>query len=339
MHRSCFILAALMALPIFVAPTPAAAVTIKLGTLAPDGSSWDVLLKEMATKWSAASSGSVKLKIFGGGVAGDEGDMVRKLRIGQLHAAALTVVGLHDIHTAPQAISAPGLIADDAEWKHVFEKVTPIWEARLQERGFVVLMWGDTGWVHMFLRKPVRTPEEMRGLKVFAWSGDPASVNAWKLAGFVPVVISATDILPSLSTGMIDGFGTTPVMALTARWYEYTPYMTSTAWGHLPGATVVRRESWEQIPPATQAKLLAIAREYGVKVNAEVERLQRDAIAAMQKNGLKVLKLDPVAWNKLAEKSWPAVRGGVVTEAEFDEVKSIRDAYRAGRAGNVSPTP
>ena len=141
MRRAWMVPLALAAMCVPVPAAHAATVTLKLGTMAPEGSSWDALLKEMAGKWSAASGGTVKLKIFGGGVAGNEGDMVRKLRIGQLHAAALTVVGLHDIDSAPQAISAPGLIADDAEWQHVFGKMMPIWEATLRERG----LWCSCG--------------------------------------------------------------------------------------------------------------------------------------------------------------------------------------------------
>jgi TRAP-type transport system periplasmic protein len=310
-------------------------VTLKLGTLAPDGSSWHQLLKEMAAEWSQASGGTVVVKIYAGGVAGNEGDMARKLRIGQLQAAAISAVGLADIYTGPEAISCPGLIADDEEWKYVFPRATPAWERVMEEKGYVVLMWGDTGWVHMFLKDPVKSPAELAGLKVFAWAGDPSSTAAFQLAGFEPVVLSATDMLPSLSTGMIVGFSATPAMALGARWYESAPHMTSTAWGHLPGATIVSRAAWEKIPEPTRARLLEIARVYSVRVNDEVTRMQTDAIAAMKKNGLKVLEFDAAGraqWQAICERTWPAVRGGVVTPEDFDAVKRIRDEYRAQKS-------
>lgn len=307
-------------------------VTIKLGTLAPEGSSWDVSLREMAAEWSRVSGGTVILKVYPGGVAGNEDDMVRKMRIGQMQAAALTVVGLHGIEPGPQVMATPGLIGGKAEWEYVMSRAAPAWEKRFADAGFVVLMWGDTGMVHMFLKKKIARPADMQGVRVFAWAGDLSSTEAFKLAGFQPVVISSTDMLPALSTGMIDGYATTPVMALAARWYERTAFMTAATWGHLPGATIVRRDTWEKIPEEVRARLLAIARQYGEKVNAEVTSSQADAIAAMQKNGLTVIAFDAAGhaqWQQIAARTWTAVRGGVVSAADFDEVKRLRDAFRA----------
>ena len=312
----------------------AQSVTFKLGTMAPEGSTWHKLIQEMGEKWSAASGGKVKLKIYAGGVAGSEGDMVRKLRIGQLNAAALSVIGLHDIESSPQALAVPGLIADEEEWNKVFAEVAPRWEKRFLDKGFVTLAWGDTGWVYLFTRREVKTPAQMKGLKVFAWAGDPASVEAWRAAGFQPVVLSSTDILPSLSTGMIDGFTNTTILAFTARLYDQAKFMFGARWGRLPAGTIVTRDAWEKVPKDLQPKLLAIAREIGAKVNAEVGRLQREALEEMKKNGLKETPLaaaDRAAWQRMQEQSWSSFRGSVTTAEAFDEVKAIRDRYRAGR--------
>ena len=143
MTRPLLIAASLLLAP----PATAKTVTIKLGTMAPNGSSWHLLLKEMGARWQELSAGQVKLKIFAGGVAGNESDMMRKMRIGQLHAAAFTSIGLADIDRAPQAISMPGVIADEEEWKHVFTAMQPIWSAEILARGYVVLGWSDLGWV------------------------------------------------------------------------------------------------------------------------------------------------------------------------------------------------
>lgn len=309
-------------------------VTIKLGTLAPDGSGWHRQLKDLAAGWAKASNDQVILKIFPGGVAGNESDMVRKMRIGQLQAAAISTIGVGEIDSSPKALSTPGFIESDAEWDYVFSKLIPSWEKRLSDKGFQALMWGDTGSVQFFLRKPIVSPSEMAGLKVFVWAGDPKAVEAAKLAGFQPVVLSVTDMLTSLATGMIDAYSATPVMALAARWYERTPYMTVTAWAHLPGATIITTQAWEKIPEKLRPELLRIAREIGVQVNAEVARMQADAIAGMKKNGLSVIEFDAAgkqAWQKMAEKTWPAIRGGVVSVADFDEAKRIRDEFRAGK--------
>jgi len=330
---SCFL--CVCALALVTLPARAQTVTIKLGTMAPDGSAWHNLIKLMGEKWSEASGGKVKLKVYPGGVAGNEGDLVRKLQIGQLNAAALTVVGLHDIETSNQCVAAPGMIDDQAEYDFVFEKMRPVFDQRLLEKGFVSLTWGDTGTVHMFFNKEIKGLADMKGVKMFTWAGDPSAIKSMTAAGFQPVVISSTDILPSLQTGMIQSFATAPVMAFTARWYEGAKTMVSESWGHLPGATIVKKEVWEKIPAELRPKLEAIAKEMGGRVNQEVQRMQTDSIQQMKKNGLKVVDLpaaDKAGWSKMADAMIPTVRGGVCTAAAFDEIKKVRDDFRLAKA-------
>jgi TRAP-type C4-dicarboxylate transport system substrate-binding protein len=243
-------------------------------------------------------------------------------------------VGLHDIEAAPQAISTPGLIGSEEEWQYVFSKMAPVWEKRFIAKGFVPLMWGDTGWAYMFFSKPLTRAADAKGRRVFAWAGDPASVRGWELAGFQPVVISSTDILPSLTTGMIEGFGTTPIMAFTARWFERAKYMVDAYWGHLPGGTLITKETWDKIAPELREKLMPIAREVGDKVNAEVNKMQADSIAQMKKAGLQIVTLNEAekkVWTEMAEKAWPIVREGVVAPEDFDEVKRVRDEFRRSK--------
>ncbi|MGC4118216.1 MAG: TRAP transporter substrate-binding protein DctP [Myxococcales bacterium] len=333
--RRLLSLAAVAALALTSATASAQNVTIKLGTMAPDGSAWHNLLKEMGEKWSAASEGKVKLKVYAGGTQGNEGDMVRKLQIGQLNAAALTVVGLHDIEISNQCVAAPGMIDDQAEYEYVFEKMRPVFDQRLLEKGFYALAWGDTGTVHMFFNKEIKGLADMKGVKMFTWAGDPNAIKSMAAAGFQPVVISSTDILPSLQTGLIQSFATAPVMAFTARWYEAAKTMVTASWGHLPGANIVRKDVWEKIPADLRPKLEAISREMGVKINQEVARMQTDAIAQMKKNGLKVVDLpaaDLTGWRAMADAMVPSIRGGVCSEAHFDEIKKVRDEYRASKA-------
>ncbi len=323
---------ALLGATAFAAPARAAdEVIIKLGTMAPEGSIWHKLLKEMGEEWAKVSGGKVKLRLYAGGVAGDESAMLRKMKLGQLQAAALSAVGLQGLERSPQAVATPGLITSDAEWEYIFAKMQPIWGKRIADKGYVPLMWGDTGWVHLFFSKEIRTPAQAKGSKVFTWAGDPSAVKAWEAAGFQPVVLSATDITPSLATGMIEGVANTAVMAFTSRFYERAPYSPEVTWGHLPGATVVSKSTWEKIPEALRPKLIEIATAIAAKINTEAARLDANALLQMQKSGLKRFKLDAEetkAWQALAEKTWPLIRGGVVSQEEFDEVKRLRDEFR-----------
>lgn len=312
------------------APVAHAQVTIKLGTLAPAGSSWHEILKEMAQRWDAASGGQVKLKVYPGGAQGSEGEMIRKMGISQLQAASITNVGMHDVLPEPQMLSLPTFFNDEAEVECAFEKVRGKLEAGFEQRGYVVLQWSRIGAMALFCKAPYRTPAEMASAKIFAWEGDPKSVDAFRAVGFRPVVLSSTDLVPSLQTGMIDCVTNVPLYVLTTRMFEKANHMMDVPWGYIFGATIVKKEPWEKIAPEVRAKLQAIAVELGQKVDAEVRRLGVDAIAAMKKQGLQVVSVDPVPWRAAMEKSWPVVRGGVVPAPFFDEVKAVRDACRAG---------
>ena len=308
-----------------------APVTLKLGTLAPQNSTWHEILRELAARWEQASNGQVKLRVYAGGVQGSEGDMVRKMAVNQLQAAAISNIGIHDILPDPQALSVPMMFGSEAEAECAFQRVRPRLEQALASHGYVVMQWSRIGALYMFCDRAFRTPAEMTkaNAKVFAWEGDPKSVEAWRAGGFQPVVLSSTDIVPSLQTGMIDCLTNSPLYVLTARLFEKASNMVDLPWGWLYGATLVRKDAWEKIAPDLRPKLLAIAVELGQKADIDVRRLNTDAVSAMQKQGLKVVPVDPAPWRAAMEKSWPVVRGGVVPAEAFDEVKRARDACRA----------
>jgi TRAP-type C4-dicarboxylate transport system substrate-binding protein len=238
---------------------------------------------------------------------------------------------MHDVIPEPQVVSVPFLFDDVAQMECAFAKLRPGLEAALDRRGLVALQWSRIGAIHLFCDKPRRTPADAADAKVWAWEGDPKSVEAFRAAGLHPVVLSATDILPSLQTGMIDCVPNVPIYVLTARLFDRANHMLDVPWSYMIGATLVRKDAWERIPADLRPKLLDIAAELGRKVDEEVRRLNVDAVKAMQQQGLSVVKADPAPWRAAMEKSWPIVRGGVVPAPVFDEARAARDACRAAR--------
>ncbi len=314
-------------------------VTIKLATLAPAGSSWHRRLQEMGERWAEASRGSVKLRVYPGGIQGSEGDMLRKISIGQLDAASVTNVGLHDASPEPQALTVPFLFEDSEELARVFTRMEPRLDAALERRGLVPIQWAQVGQVRFFCKGAYRTPSEMAHAKIFAWDGDPASVEAWRAAGFQPVVLSSLDIVPSLQTGMIDCVANIPVYMLAARIFENARHMIDVPWGHVVGVTVVSRSAWEKIPGDLRPKLLEIARELGRRVDADARSADAAAVAAMRAQGLIVASVARDPWRSAAEAGWSSIRGKVVPAELFDEVRRCRDELRAGRAAAQARAP
>jgi TRAP-type transport system periplasmic protein len=271
----------------------------------------------------------VKLRVYPGGVQGNEGEMLRKLAVGQLQAAALSNVGVHDLVREPQVFSVPLLFADETEMACAFERERPALEAAFRARGFEVLQWSRLGTASLFCNAPFRTPAELANARIFAWDGDPGTVKAWRAAGLRPVVLSSTDLLPALGTGMIDCVTHLPIYMLTSRAFERARYHHDVPWGHLVGATLVRADAWERIPGELRARLLGVAAEVAAKIESEIQRLDADARKAMAGQGLVAVPVVPAEWRSTLERSWPVLRGEVVPAAFFDEVRSARDACRA----------
>lgn len=308
-----------------------AKVRIKLGTLAPDGSAWHDILLRMGQRWKAESKGEVQLKVYPGGVAGDEFDMVRKMRIGQLHGATITGLGLAQISRANMALQVPMMFRSWAQLDYVRDRIGPKIAAEMNTLGFVVLAWGDAGWVHNFSKVRAQTPDDYRKLKLFVRAGDPATVALWRASGFDVVPLSPSDVLSALQTGMIDAFGTTPLFGLSSQWFGLAKYMVRVNWSPLNGGTVVSRAQWERIDPALRPALVQIAAEEGAAMRTDVRALNEKAVKAMRDRGLEVI--DPSAeviaqWRSLAESTWPRIRGAIVPAPYFDEVRRLADEYR-----------
>lgn len=332
MFRVLFRLAALVALLFAAVPAWAqTVVTIKMATLAPEGSTWHKALVKMAEEWSTLTNGEVELKIYAGGVAGNETVMLRKMRIGQLQAGAFTNIGLMEIDPSSQVLNTPMLIRNYDELDYVMGKMQPTFEERIAANGYKVLSWSDVGWAHLFSKQPIIDPADRGKLKIFAWEGDPAAVEMYQRGGFKPVVVAATDVLPSLQSGLIDAFPSTPLAALAVQWFGLAPNMLDVPWAPLLGATIITDAAWASIPEKYHAALKESAARNGTEIKDTVRKQDTKAVEVMQRYGLTVNHADPATyakWEAVAAETWPVVREKMVSPEIFDAVKTHVTEYR-----------
>jgi TRAP-type C4-dicarboxylate transport system substrate-binding protein len=328
--------AALAAMVVSATPVGAQPVLVKMATLVPDGSSWHLILKETADKWRTLSNGSVTVRLYAGGVAGDDPDVVRKMRLGTLNAGVLTSVGVAEIDKSVYALGVPMMYDSYEELYYVLDKMRPRLESSLESKGFVVLNWADGGWVHFFAQKPVAVPNDLKALKLFSWAGDATSVDLWKSAGFNPVPLPATEIATALQTGLVTALGCPPQVAVIAQYYNYAKNMTDLSWQLLLGATVINKTVWDKIPADLRPALLQSARESGTRLQDEIRKTGDRDVEAMKKRGLNVVAVDARAreqWKMTAESLYPRIRGAIVPADAFDEAMRYRDEYRKSKGG------
>ncbi len=305
-----------------------------MATLAPDGSLWHQLLIDMGHRWHEATDGNVVLRIYPGGIAGDERDMIRKIRIGQIHAAAVTIEGLTEISRDMNVFYIPMLVDSFEDLDTIRQALSPQLFAALKKGGFRVLSWADIGWAYWFTKEPIMVPKELRKLRIFTWAGDYYTAELWKTAGFHPVPLSSVDILPSLQTGIIDAFSTTPLAALSFQWFSLAPNMLDLKWGPIIGAIILSDRIWNSIPPEYHEDIVRIGAEVESEARSLVPEVE-NALAVMGEHGLIVnhLKLEErEQWVQLTTSFYPHIRGTLVPEDIFDRAIELKNELKETKA-------
>ncbi len=323
---------------LWLAPAKAAVQThIRLATLLPRGSSHHQILEGMGQQWRSASGGNISLTIYADGTMGSEEDSVRRMRIGQLQAATLSVGGLSEIDPSVGALQKiPMVYRSLDELEYVRSRMEPELEKRLEEKGFIVLFWADAGWIHIFCRQPALRPGDFKRTKVFVGASDNNEVAIVKGLGFQAVPLEWSDVLTSLQTGLVDTVPTAPFLALAGQYDLVARHMLEVNWVPLVGATVITKKAWEAIPPQTREALRKAAAEAGKQMQARSRQESLEAVEAMKKRGLQVHTVSPELeeeWRRFVEAVYPRIRGSMVPADMFEQVLRLVNEYRASAGG------
>jgi TRAP-type C4-dicarboxylate transport system substrate-binding protein len=280
--------------------------------------------------WKKSSNGAVELIIYPDGKLGGEADTVNLMSVNSIQAAMLTSIGLSEIEKAVAGLQCiPMGFQNFDEVDYVGEKLQPMLQDRLAQKGFIVLFWCDAGWVRFFAKKPFAHPDDLKKMKLFTWAGNTEQVQIYKSVGFNPVPLETADILPGLQTGLIEAVPLPPVFALATQVDTRAPHMLELNWSPLVGACVVRKETWERTPPEVRATLLQAAGNAGAEIKASARKESDYAVKAMEKRGLKVTLVSrelEAEWRAAAELTYPKVRGAIVPSDIFDKaLTAIRE--------------
>ena len=241
---------------ILVTQASAQEFTIKFATLAPEGSAWITVMKEYDQAIRKESGGRLGFKIYAGGVAGDEKDVIRKIRLGQFQSAGITGVGIGEIAKSARILDSPFLFKNHDEVDYVVGQYDAELRKEFENGGYVLLGWAEVGFVYVFTNTPVTKVEDMRNVKMWQWEGDPVAEATFKAFGINPIQLSITDVLTSLQTGLINGMYTSPLAGVSLQWYTATKYMLDYPLTNASGAVVIAKRDFDKMPPDIQEILL-----------------------------------------------------------------------------------
>lgn len=276
----------LILLLLLIPATQIHATTLKIATLAPDGTSWMNMLRSGAKELEQRTDGRVKLRFYPGGVMGNDNSVLRKIRIGQLHGGALTAGGLAAVYPDIQIYSFPFLFRSFAEVDFVRERMDPLLMAGLKKAGFVSYGISEGGFAYLMSQQPLGNVEQLLKRKIWTPEGDQISLSAFQSIGVSPVPLPLTDVLTGLQTGLIDTVGSSPSGAIALQWHTRIKYVADIPLIYLYGTLVIREQALKNISPDDRNILREVMADRFRQINQQIRNDNLGARQVLEQRGI-----------------------------------------------------
>jgi TRAP-type C4-dicarboxylate transport system substrate-binding protein len=317
--------------------TPGKAADFKIATIAPEGTTWMKQMRDGAKEIKERTDGRVNFKFFGGGVAGNDKKVMRKIRIGQLHGGMFTPSSVADIYPNMQLYGMPLVFNSMAEVEYVRQRMDSVLMAGLEEAGLVSFGFSDGGFARVLSNTPITSVDSLKGRKVWVPEGDLITYNTMSALGLSPVTLAVTDVMTGLQTGLVDIVGSSPVGAVVMQWHTKVKYMTDFPLAYLMGFMVIDKRYFDKISDADQQ----VVREVFGKVYAEFDRQNKlddsAAFKALVDSGIEIVRPNEEEsdnWRALVSASnLEMADRGVISRELYDEMLGYIAEYRKSQAG------
>ena len=291
---------------------------IKLAVLVPEGTTWGNSLKKLSKEIEVATNNEVSFKIYYGGVAGDEPDVIRKIRIGQLHGGIFTGKTLGEISGDVRAMEIPFTFYDHQDKANkALAKLTPQFNQSLKAKGFINLGFYDIGLVYVVSTKKISNLNELKGVKIWAWEGDPLVEAMLESLELVSVPLALPDVLSSLSTGIINAAYAPPLAILALQWHTKIKYLVDFSTANSIGALLISDKIWTKIKPDHQQKITALAQKIVAEANQKNSAENITAREQLKKAGVQFISFPAEDYKKAA-----AARSTVISKVKDKYISS-----------------
>jgi TRAP-type C4-dicarboxylate transport system substrate-binding protein len=312
-------------------PLTAQQFTIKFATLAPEGSTWIKVMREFDAAVRAESGGRLGFKLYPGGVAGDEKDVVRKIRLGQYDGGGFTGVGIGEVAKKVRILDSPLFFKNYDEVEFIEQKYERDFDQALDDGGFVLLGWAEVGFVYVFSSKAVAAFSDLKSLKPWMWEGDPIAQAAYQAIGVSPVPLSVTDVMTSLQTGMIDTVYSSPYALIALQWFTRVSYAMSQPLADSLGAAVISKRIYNSLPEDLKTILMTNSRKFISRVTASSRQDNAKAIETLKQRGMKFIpapKEISTEFDTIGRKARQLLVGNLFPQSFLDDVEGSLRAYR-----------
>ena len=306
---------------------------IKMATLAPEGSSWIKAFNTVNAEVMKKSENKVQFKIYPGGILGDESDMLRKMKIGQIHGVALTSAGLSSIFNEIDVLQVPFLFQKYDEVDYVLTKMDTFLRKGFEDNGYVPLGWSGAGFVYLMSTLPVYSVTDLKKAKVWILEDSTIAKAIFQEAGVKAIPLSIPDVLVGLQTGLVEVVYVPPTAAIALQWFTKIKYITDLPLLYVAGAILLKKETFREIPSAFQPTLMEIAQRHLNQLKAVTRNENRDALQVMAKQGIKTItpsREQVDEYRKLSNKAMSRPSGQSFSKKVMEEVTSLLESFRKG---------
>jgi TRAP-type C4-dicarboxylate transport system substrate-binding protein len=304
---------------------------IKLATLAPEGSAWTEIFNDLNTELKEKTNNGVRLKIYPGGVLGDEKDMIRKMYVGQIHGAVLTSAGLSTIFSEMDVFQIPFLFKTYDEVDYVLDKMDRFFKKGFKNKGYILPAWTEGGFIRLMSTKPMASLDDLRKAKVWTWEDAPMAKAIFDEAGISAIPLSLPDVQVGLQTGLVEVVYAPPSGAISLQWFTKTKYMTDVPLMYLIGGIVIKNNIFKKLSPAHRQVLLELCSKYMDQLKLVVRKENQEAIKVMSKHGVKLIRPSEEQIKEFKEVSARAMNrqiGKSFSKKIKDEVIGYVEEYR-----------
>jgi len=312
----------------------AGAQTIKLATIAPEGSSWMDSMRAGATEIDKRTEGRVKFKFYGGGVQGNDRQVLRKMRIGQLHGGAFTANGLIDVQKDSQLYALPMSFNNLEEVQFVRSRMDDKLRDRIEQAGYVNFGFAGGGFARLMSNQPIANLNDLKGRKVWVPDGDRFAYGASKALGISPVLMPLTDVMTGLQTELIDTIMSPPAATIILQWNTKVSYITELPVSYIFAMMAIDKKYFDRIQPADQKIVREVMEKIYQGFDQQGNEDNKEAYKALIENGMKPVTPDQgqvPEWRKAVQASNRRLADeGEIDVHLLDELECYLDGFRTG---------
>jgi TRAP-type C4-dicarboxylate transport system substrate-binding protein len=309
---------------------------IRFATVAPEGSTWMKVMRNYAKAVEDATNNEIEFKIYPGQVAGDEKDVLRKIRIGQLDSGGFTGTALGEISSEVRIMDSPFLFNSYEEVDFIADQYFDYFSKKFDEKGYILLGWAEVGFVYVFTNKPINALEDMNGVKMWMWEGDPIAEATFKAFNISPIPLSITDVLTSLQTRLINGVYISPYACTVVQWHTRVKYMLDLPLADSNGAILISKKKFNKLSDSQKGILKELSREYFGELTQLSRKDNAESLQLLKETGITFTKIDDQkkldGFYESGKKARRDLIGKLYDEEFLLKIEGLIDKYRSDQA-------